>query len=77
MSLPSALILSKVLKVKHPTVDTMVNLDLYASGDEEVKKEVIKFIKRNAKEVVYSKDWDMFQKNYASLVKEVFIAMAQ
>ena len=55
----------------------MVNLDLYASSDEEVKKEVIKFIKRNAKEVVYSKDWDMFQKNYASLVKEVFIAMAQ
>ena len=56
-------------------VMVLVNLDRYEETDEEAKKEVIKFIKKNAKDVVDSDDWDVFQANYGSLVKEVFKAI--
>ena len=57
-------------------VSTLVNFERYAATDEEVKKEVIRFIKRNAKEVVDSKDWDVFQQNYSSLVKDIVKGIA-
>ena len=56
-------------------VMTLVNLDKYEETDEEAKKEVIMFIKKSARDVVDSDDWDVFQANYGSLVKEIFKAI--
>ena len=56
-------------------VMTLVNLDRYKENDEEAKQQVIKFIKKNAQDVVGSKDWDIFQANYGSLVKEIIEAI--
>ena len=58
-------------------VSTLVNFERYAATDEEVKKEVMGFIKRNAKDVVDSKDWDVFQQNYSTLVKDIVKGMAE
>ena len=38
---------------------------------------MIKFIKKNARNVVGSKDWDVFQANHGSLVKEVMEAIRE
>ena len=56
-------------------VMTLVNMDRYKETDEEAKQQVIKFIKKNARDVVGSEDWDVFQANYGSLVKEVIEAI--
>ena len=56
-------------------VMTLVNLDRYEETGEEAKQLVIKFIKKNARDVVGSEDWDVFQATYGSLVKEVIEAI--
>ena len=43
------------------SVMTLVNIDKYQETDEEAKQLVIKFIKKNARDVVVSEDWDVFQ----------------
>ena len=54
------------------TVMTLVNMERYEETDEETNNAVINFIKKNARDVVNSDDWDIFQSNHGSLVQEVF-----
>ena len=54
---------------------TLLNLDRYKETDKEAKQEVIKFIKKNSKNLVEIEDWDVFQENYESLAKEVLRAI--
>ena len=52
-------------------VATLVMLDQHVSGDVAAKDEVLAFIKRNAREVVKGKDWELFVKRFPGLVTEV------
>ena len=55
----------------------LVKLDQHVSGDGAAKDEVLAFIKRNAREVVKSEDWELFVKRFPGLVTEVFLAVAE
>ena len=55
----------------------LIQIDRHSEGDSDgVKKEVIDFIKNNAKQVIVSEHWKQFANSHGDLMTEIMMAMA-